>query len=910
MNSIKYENTRQNSLSNKIISSVLIFTILLSLVFMFPEKVNAYQYPYKDSSRTIDERVTDLLSRMTLDEKVGQMLQVERLTATTTEVNSYCIGSVLSGGGSVPSPNTPTEWVDMIDSFQYAAMSTRLQIPILYGVDAVHGHNNVYGATIFPHNIGLGATMDVDLVERIGSAVAEELKTTGVNWNFSPCIASPQDDRWGRTYEGFSESPKLVADMGVAMTKGLQGQTTDSNFLKDTKVIADIKHWIGDGNTIGGDDQGNAPLTDQDLEPFIRPYSDAISAGARTVMVDLGMVNDIRTHSNYHLITEVLKGQFGFTGIVVSDWNGANNLNADYSIALKTAINAGIDMFMEPDHWKNKDFIGTVINLVNTSQVSHSRIDDAVSRILRVKFEAGLFENPYPNRNFLTNGNFGGDAHRSLAREAVRKSATLLKNENILPLSKSVRVFVAGTKANDIGYQCGGWTISWQGSSGNITPGTTILDGIRNAVTDSNNVTYSEDGIGAVGNDVAIVVVGETPYAEMNGDVGAGEHIPNLDLSTSDQSVLDQVKNSGIPTIVIMVSGRPMNIADRLGDWKGFVAAWLPGTQGNGLADVIFGDYDFTGKLPVSWPSDFNSEIKINAGDSNYHPLFPFGYGLNTSAYNTKEVPGVIEAENYNTGYGVLTEATADINGGLNVGWIDSGDWMDYHVNIPKTATYSVRLRVASKYGATNSVKLKSGSTTLATYSVPNTEDWQNWTTSSQNVLLTAGVQTLRINATAGGWNFNSIEFVPTTWDIDGNLMTNGGLESADLTGWNTWNSGTNAVNEDTDNVYNGSYKMTFWAENDYRQLASQTKTVSNGTYSFSVWARSSGGQRSIHLYAKNYGGTEKIAEILSNTTGGWTRYTIDNIKVTTGLIEVGVWADAYANNWAALDNFELVKTN
>lgn len=908
---MKWGNLRLTSLKPKFVATLLIITLVLSLVGGFPTTVSAYQYPYQDPSLTVEQRISDLLPRMTLNEKVGQMLQVERLSATTTEVNTYSIGSVLSGGGSVPSPNTPTSWADMIDSFQSAAMSTRLQIPILYGVDAVHGHNNVYGATMFPHNIGLGATRDADLIERIGSAVAEEVRTTGVNWDFTPCVTAPQDDRWGRTYEGFSESPGLVAELGVAMTEGLQGQKTDSNFLKGTKLIADVKHWIGDGNTVDGDDQGNAPMTDQDLEPFIKPYSDAISAGARTVMIDLGTVNNVRTHANYHLITEVLKGQLGFTGIVVSDWNGANNLDADYSLALKAAINAGIDMYMEPDNWKSKNFIGTVINLVNTSQVSQSRIDDAVTRILRVKFEAGLFESPYADRSLLSNGNFGGAAHRAIAREAVRKSATLLKNENhILPLSKSARVFVAGTKANDIGYQCGGWTIWWQGSSGNITPGTTILDGITSAATNPNNVTYSADGTGATGNDVAIVVVGESPYAEMNGDVGTGQPIPNLDLSSSDQSVLDQVRNSGVPTIVIMLSGRPMNITNRLGDWNGFIAAWLPGTEGNGLADVLFGDYDFTGKLPVSWPSNFDTGIKINAGDSNYNPLFPFGYGLNTSASNAKEASGVIEAENNNAAYGVSTEATSDINGGLNVGWIDTGDWMDYQVNVPATGTYSVRLRVASQNGASNAVELKNGATTLATYSVPNTGGWQNWTTVSQNVSLTAGVQTLRINAVAGGWNFNSIELVPTTWDDSGNLMTNGGLESASLTGWYTWNGGTEAVSADTDTVYNGTYKMTFWAANDYRQLVSQTKTVTNGTYSFSAWVRSSGGQRAIHLYAKNYGGIEKIAEISSNTTGGWTKYTIDNIKVTTGQIEVGVWADAYANNWSAFDNFELVKTN
>lgn len=869
-------------------------------------------YPYQDPSLSVDERVSDLLSRMTLTEKIGQMLQVERLTATPAEVASYGIGSVLSGGGSIPSTNTPAAWADMVDSYQSAALSTRLQIPILYGVDAVHGHNNVYGATIFPHNIGLGATRDAELMKRIGAATAEEVRTTGVNWDFAPCIAAPQDDRWGRTYEGFSESPALAAELGVAMTEGLQGLKTDSGFLKGTNVIASIKHWVADGNTTNGDDQGNAVMTNADLEPFIKPYSDAIAAGARSVMVDLGTINDVRSHANYNLITEVLKGQLGFTGIVISDWNGADALNtSDYSYSLKTAINAGIDMFMEPTNWKTKGFFSTVLNLVNTNQVSQSRINDAVTRILRVKFESGVFESPYADRSLLSNGNFGGAAHRAIAREAVRKSATLLKNENnILPLSKGSRVFVAGAKANDIGYQCGGWTISWQGSSGNITTGTTILQGIQNAVTNSSNVTYSATGTGAAGNDVAIVVVGESPYAEWFGDAGTGQPIANLELSTADQSVLDTVKSSGVPTIVIMVSGRPMNITSRLADWKGFVAAWLPGTEGNGLADVIFGDYDFSGKLPVSWPSDFNTGIKVNAGDSSYQPLFPFGYGLNTKADNTKELPGVIEAENYNATYGVQSEATSDINGGLDVGWINTGDWMDYRVNVPSTGTYSVRLRVASPSGASNAIQLIKDTTTLATYTVPSTGGWQSWATVPQNVSLTAGVQTLRIRAAAEGWNINNIEFIPLPEVISGNNLTNSGLEAAALTDWTTWNAGTNAVNVDTDNVYNGSYKMTIWAASDYKQLVSQTKNIVNGTYSFSAWVRSSGGQRSIHLYAKNYGGIERIAEIESNASGSWTKYTIDNIQVTNGQIEVGVWADAFANNWAALDNFALVKTN
>jgi len=866
--------------------------------------------PYQDTNLTADQRAVDLLSRMTLDEKIGQMLQIEKTNSSYEDTKLYKVGSVLSGGGANPTPNTTKVWADMVDSYQNAALQTRLQIPILFGIDAVHGDNNVYGATIFPHNIGLGATRDVDLLERIGSVVAKEVRATGVSWNFAPCIASPQDDRWGRTYEGFSESNELTSMLGVAVVKGLQGLTSDASFMKGHKVVSTIKHWVADGYTTNGDDQGNAVMTDQALASAIKPYTDAIAAGARTVMVDLGTINGIPSHSNYHLITEVLKGTNGFTGFVISDWNGVNRLDWDYSVAVKNGINAGIDMCMEPDSWKSKDFVGTLRNLVNTNQVSIDRVNDAVYRILKVKIEAGLFENPYTDRTLLTDGSFGSSANRAIAREAVRKSATLLKNDNdILPVSKSAKVFVAGSKANDIGSQCGGWTLSWQGMTGLRTiPGTTVLDGIKSAVCNPANVTYSTTGTGAAGNDIAIVVVGENPYAEMNGDVGTGQPIANLDLSTADQAVLDAVKTSGVPTIVIMLSGRPMNIAARLADWDAFVAAWLPGAEGAGLADVLFGDYGFTGKLPVTWPSNFDcggSAIRINQNDLDYRPLFPYGYGLNTASTYTHELPGMIEAENYNNASGVESEVVSDLNGGLNEGWIDTNDWMDYRVNVPVTGTYKVRIRVASQTGASNAIQLKKDETVLATYDVPNTGGWQTFTTISQDVTLTEGVQTLRVKAAAGGWNYNWIEFISTV-DTPDNLISNSGLETGDLTNWLTWNNGTNAAFVDADAVYNGSYKLAFWAANDYQQLASQSISVPNGNYRFSAWVRSSGGQKALYLFAKNYGGREIQAEIGSNETY-WTKYTIDTINVTNGTIEVGAWADAYGQNWTAFDKFELI---
>ncbi|WP_419872822.1 glycoside hydrolase family 3 N-terminal domain-containing protein [Candidatus Pristimantibacillus sp. PTI5] len=909
MNSVNIRN-----MYRKCISIALLSCIVVSMASVLPTSVSAALLPYQDPALSIDTRVADLLSRMTLDEKVGQMLQVERLTATTTQVKDNFIGSVLSGGGSNPSPNTPTAWADTVDAFQSAAMQTRLQIPIIYGVDAVHGHNNVYGATIFPHNVGLGATRDADLVKRIGAVTAKEVRTTGIQWDFSPCLCAPQDMRWGRTYEGFSENVSLVGQMGVAYTQGLQGLPTDSGFLKGTKVVGSIKHWVGDGTTTNGDDQGNVTLTEQELDPYLQPYRESVAAGARTVMVSLTTWNNVKAHTHYHMITEMLKQDLGFTGMVVSDWNGTYALvnqgyYSNYSDALKATVNAGIDMFMEPDNWQS--FISTLKNLVNTGQVSQARINDAVSRILRVKFEAGIFESPYADRSLISGGTFGGGEHRAVAREAVRKSATLLKNEDhILPLSKASKVFVAGTKANDIGYQSGGWTISWQGSPGSITPGTTILQGIQSAVTNSANVTFSSSGTGAAGNDVAIVVIGEYPSAEMVGDVGTGQPRPDLELSTDDITLLNNVKSSGVPMVVIMLSGRPMIVTNQLPDWKGFVAAWLPGTEGNGLSDVLFGDYDFTGKLPLTWPRSM-SQIPNNSNDTNYSPLFPYGFGLNTSAMNTKESPGLIEAENSNASSGVQTEAALDENGGLNVGYVDTGDWLDYRINVPTSGTYKVRLRVASQTGPANAVQLKNGTSLLTTYSVPNTGGWQSWTTLSQNVTLSAGVQTLRLLAASGGWNLNWLELIPTTSISSGNLLNNAGFETGSTTNWTSWNGGTNAQSVDTDNPRSGNYKLVHWAATAYQQLTKQTLTVPNGTYKFSAWARSSGGQKKLNLFAKQVGAASELASVISSNAGdGWTKYTIDNIKITNGQIEVGVWADANANNWAVFEDFELVPAN
>ncbi|KPK40435.1 MAG: beta-glucosidase [Omnitrophica WOR_2 bacterium SM23_29] len=573
---------------------------------------------YKDPRYPLEVRVEDLLSKMTLDEKIGQMTQSERNGVTVDDIRDYLLGSVFSGGGSSPYPNTPEGWADMYDAFQSSAVSTRLEIPILYGSDAVHGHNNVYGATIFPHNIGLGATRDPNLIEQIGTIVAKEVAATGVDWTFAPCLTVPRNEQWGRTYEGFGEIPEIGELLAGRYITGFQGPDMDGG----EHIIACTKHWVGDGGTTDGMDQGNTVCSEQELRNIhIAPYIPALNTKVGTVMVSYSSWNGDPLHGHKYLITDVLKNELEFDGFVVSDWNGIDKIYGDFPNRVKTAVNAGIDMFMQPYNWKN--FISTLKGLVQSGDVPMSRIDDAVRRILRVKFTFGLFENSYTDRNLTYDGSFGSAEHRAVARDAVRKSLVLLKNENnILPLSPDIgSVFVAGKNANDIGNQCGGWTITWQGSSGDITVGTTVLEGIQNVVSPITTVTFSEDGTGAAGHDVAIVVIGERPYAEVLGDSS------DLSLDNTDQTCLNNVLSADIPVIVILVSGRPMIVTDEITDWDAFVAAWLPGTEGEGVAEVLFGDYNFTGKLPCSWPRSMG-QIPINHGDLPYDPLFPYGFGL------------------------------------------------------------------------------------------------------------------------------------------------------------------------------------------------------------------------------------------------------------------------------------------
>ncbi|GIG00858.1 glycoside hydrolase family 3 protein [Catellatospora citrea] len=576
--------------------------------------------PYLDASRPVAERVDDLLGRMTLDEKIGQMTQAERREVTTGDVTTYALGSLLSGGGSVPADNTPQGWADMYDGFQTEALATRLRIPMIYGVDAVHGHNNVSGATIFPHNIGLGATRDPQLVRKIGEAVATEVVATGLDWDFAPCLCVARDTRWGRTYESFGEDPEIASSMTTIVT-GLQGEQLGG----PNSVLATAKHYVGDGGTLGGKDQGDAQISEEELRKVhLPPFQAAVKAGVGSVMVSFSSFNGEKLHGHRYLLTDVLKGELGFTGFVVSDWNAIDQIDgvrdAFTPAEVSTAINAGIDMVMVPERWR--EFIGVLRDEVNAGTVPMSRIDDANRRILTKKFELGMFERPLADRSQFDQ--VGSAAHRELARQAVRRSQVLLKNAGgVLPLKpKTGKVFVAGRNADDIGNQSGGWTLTWQGKSGPITEGTTILQGIKEAVEPGGTVTYSADGSGLNrGYDVAIAVLGETPYAEYEGDRPDGVKLDKVDLDT-----LATLRKAGVPVVVVLVSGRPVDISAQLPQVQGLVAAWLPGTEGAGVADVLFGAYAPTGKLPMSWPATAAQE-PINTGDEKT-PLFAYGYGL------------------------------------------------------------------------------------------------------------------------------------------------------------------------------------------------------------------------------------------------------------------------------------------
>jgi beta-glucosidase len=562
------------------------------------------------------ERVKGLIGQMTLQEKIGQMTQPDRYQLRNLdEVKTRFLGSVLSAGGTWPPKNEPPAWLQMVNGILARSRETRLQIPLLYGVDAVHGHNNLYGATIFPHNIGLGATRDPDLVERVARATARETRATGIDWTFAPVLAAARDERWGRTYEAFGETAELASQLGAAAIRGLQGPHLGAD---NNGILACAKHFVGDGGTHRGRDQGNAILTaEQLLNLHLNQYEAAIAAGVGSIMVSFSSVNGQKMHANRALLTTLLKERMKFQGFLVSDWTAIAQLEGDFKSQIEQAINAGIDMAMGLGNYPLfQDILASLV----PARVPVERIDDAVTRILTVKCEMGLFE---PGRERPPLSVIGSREHRELAREAVRKSLVLLENrDELLPLSKSLKwIHIAGKSADDLGNQCGGWTIDWQGQSGPVTVGTTIRKAIENTVQAATKVTFSSDAKGANGADVVVVVVGERPYAEGKGDS------KSLEFEPEDRTAIDNAKATGAKVVVVLITGRPLLLGAAKQKADSIVAAWLPGTEGQGVADVLFGDAVPIGKLTHSWPKDM-SQIPINLGDPKYVPLYPYGYGL------------------------------------------------------------------------------------------------------------------------------------------------------------------------------------------------------------------------------------------------------------------------------------------
>lgn len=596
---------------------ITLFTLLSFLAYL-----NAFSQVYLDSTAAVEDRVNDLLSQMTLAEKIGQMTQAERGQFSGGQVSNiatYGVGSVLSGGGSTPGTQV-SDWVNMYNAFQAEALSTRLRIPLIYGIDAVHGHNNLYGATIFPHNIGLGCTRNADLVEACARITALEVVAIGMDWTFSPCVTVPRNERWGRTYEGFGEIPDIVNPLGAAAVLGYQSDSLGT----PNHLVACAKHFIGDGATSGGVDQGNALISEQELRDLhLPPFREAVDQGVGTVMASFNQWNGSHCHGDRYLLTDILKTELGFEGFVISDWEGINKVPGGLDTAIARSINAGIDMAMQPVDYI--DFQSRLSALVNAGVVPMSHIDDAVRRILTVKFQLGLFERPYADLSLADT--VGCASHRAVARQAVRESLVLLKNDGILPLEKNGSVLVAGSRGDDIGAQCGGWSITWQGARGNITPGTSVKGAVEN-VLGAGNVFFTPDA-NLPGGDVAIVVVGEDPYAEGAGDLGPGN--PRFYLSDEDQQIIDALEAQVTPMVVVILSGRPLMLEDLLDKTDAVVAAWLPGTEGDGLTDVLFGDHDFVGKLGHSWPRNEPS-VPLNQGDANYDPLFPLGFGLSYSS--------------------------------------------------------------------------------------------------------------------------------------------------------------------------------------------------------------------------------------------------------------------------------------
>ena len=566
----------------------------------------------------IEQKIDSLLAQMTLDEKIGQMTQVRHFDDIADEdINTKFIGSVIHTQGPLPGSNAK-EWQARFVELQKRALSTRLGIPLLFGVDAVHGQNTYEGATIFPHNIGLGATRNVELVEKIAAITALESQATGFNWVFSPCIAIPYNEKWGRVYEAFSESTELTTKFTEASIRGHQGVLSDNH-----TVMATAKHFIGDGATDFGLEGGNTSLDRDHISQYLLPpYKAAVDMGVGSIMASFNTINDTSMHAHKGLITDTLKKAMNFDGIMISDWKGYSKFGET------DIINAGIDMVMAVDGDLEEYHTG-LRKALQDSVVSQERVDDAVRRILRQKFRLGLFDNPFPDSTLIEK--IGIKEHRDVARQAVRESLVLLKNEgSILPLKKSSKIVVVGEFADNSGLQSGGWTINWQGTTENYEGATTFLEGINQIA--EGEVVYDKEGTATHDDaDVAIIVVGETPYAEFFGDIGGEVDAYELTLTEKHQEFINNYIDKGIKLVVVLISGRPLVTTPQIEQSDAFVAAWLPGSEGAGIAEVLFGEYDFKGKLPHSWPKsveDYQGKYGPNFWNESIEPLYPFGYGL------------------------------------------------------------------------------------------------------------------------------------------------------------------------------------------------------------------------------------------------------------------------------------------
>ena len=617
--------------------------------------VHSKQWPESKSpiglDAKIEKRIDGLLHRMTVEEKVGQVVQPEWKSISPAEVAQFHIGTIENGGGAVPGGNKHSsvqDWVNLIEPYYDASVDpgrNRVIIPLIWASDAVHGHNNVYGATLFPHNIGLGAAHDPDLIRRIGEVTAAEVRSTGIDWSFAPTIAVARDDRWGRSYESYSEDPKIVAQYATAMVRGLEG--SGPAFLDKDHVISTAKHFLGDGSTDGGRDQGDSLASEADLIRLHAPgYAQAIDAGTQSIMASYNSWHGVKMHANKALMTDVLKGQMGFDGFIMGDWNAHGQIPGCTNADCAAAFNAGLDIFNAPQDWKA--LYANLVREVNDGTIPKARLDDAVRRILRVKMRMGVFDEPAPNKRPGTYQPIGTPAHRAVARQAVRESLVLLKNDGVLPIKPNATVLIAGDGADNIAMQAGGWTLSWQGADNgpNDFPGATSIYGGLKAQIDAagGQALFSPDGTSAQKADVAIVVFGETPYAEFMGDQrDVALHHDNVE----SLELIKKLRAQGIPVVAVMLSGRALYVNPQINAADAFVEAWLPGSEGEGVADVLTGKYDFTGKLSFSWPKR-PDQTPLNFGDANYDPQVAYGFGLSYAApAQTPALPEVAGTTKY-----------------------------------------------------------------------------------------------------------------------------------------------------------------------------------------------------------------------------------------------------------------------